>query len=427
MADRVNVDPVGRTDLARRLRTALDTALHTVEAMAGADFPVAGPEETSGTVRELLVDKMVAETAMLLLCAAPVQSLDDSLAEAVRQVTARLAPLARRDATLAAVCLEPASARNHGLGHLVVSRLGHPDPGTDRLLAASLATGAGLGPERLPHRDMEQAWLSRLWGRGTHAAQTDDGLTARSALGRPLDVLGGTRLDFYAFTHAVMYGSDLGGRAPALPRSVAAVAADADAALACSLDAGDFDLTAEILLTWPMLRLAWSPAATFAFHLLTSVEEELGFLPGSAAELARYRSQFAGTRATYAPVTQYHTAYVMGFLCAASMRHGCAPPAHVPAAPKPTGAGLAVRELVDSGESPCQWMAAFDSLDPSQQDAVAPLALTVALRRGRDRGDMGAVRRALETAVAYDVVDGPAPQQAGSLLRRFAVLSHVRD
>jgi hypothetical protein len=429
MADRVALDPVGpfRSDLTRRVRRALDTAVHTLDAMAAPDFPVAGPEESSDGMRSLLVDKMAAETAMLLLCAAPVMDADGDIADGVREVATRLVPLARSDATLAAICLEPGAVRNHGLGHLVLNRLGHPDPGVDRLLAAGLATAAELGPERLPHRDMEQAWLIRLLhddasGDGLPAV---DGLEARSALGRPLDVLAATRLDLYAFTHAVMYGSDLGGRVPALARTADEVSADADAALACSLDAGDFDLTAEILLTWPMLRLAWSPAATFAFHLLAAFENELGFLPGSAAELARYRGQAGRTPATYAPVTQYHTAYVVGFLCATSMRHGW-PPDAVPEASEPTGAGAAVRGLLAPADAPCAWIAAYDTLDAQQQDALAPLALAVALRRARDRGDMGGVRQALETAVAHEVVAGPAPRQAAALLRRFAVLADAR-
>ena len=63
-------------------------------------------------------------------------------------------------------------------------------------------------------------------------------------LGRPMDALGSARLDIYAFTHAVMYASDLGERRIALPRPSPAIAADAEAALAYSLDSNDFDLTA---------------------------------------------------------------------------------------------------------------------------------------------------------------------------------------
>jgi hypothetical protein len=95
-------------------------------------------------------------------------------------------------------------------------------------------------------------------------------------LGRPLDALGSTRFDVYAFTHAVMYATDLGTRRARLPRRFRDIKADAIAALAYSLDTADHDLTAEVLLTWPMLGLGWNPAATFAFRLLADAEDELG-------------------------------------------------------------------------------------------------------------------------------------------------------
>ena len=186
-------------------------------------------------------------------------------------------------------------------------------------------------------------------------------LLANSMLGRPMDALGSSRFDIYAFTHAVMYASDLGGRRIALPRPSAAIAADADTALAFSLNSNDFDLAAEVLMTWPMLGLDWSPTATFAFRLLASAEDDLGFLPGTKFDFARYRATLKGDeRSRYALMTSYHTAYVMGFLCAAALRHGRAPPAEVPPARRSRGAGAAILRLIDGPKS-C-WRKPFGAL-----------------------------------------------------------------
>ena len=304
----------------------------------------------------------------------------------------------------------------------MLSRLGYPDQAVDRLLAESLAIGAGLGPERLPHRRLEQAWLARLWGAREQPGPDDPALLAESMLCRPMDALGSTRLDVYAFTHALMYATDLGRRRVAVPRPLPSVAADAEAALAHSLDADDFDLTAEVLLTWPMLGVAWSPSAAFAFRILADVEDSVGFLPGSRFDRARYLGLSGHEQSQYALATSYHTAYVMGFLCAAALGPDRAPPVEVPADESAPGAGAAVLRLVDrSGPTSC-WRGPFAALTPGQQDAVAPLVLAILLRRARKACDLGLVRDALELAVAHDLVAGPAPAQAAALLRRSRAL-----
>lgn len=370
----------------------------------------------------LLREKVVAETAMLLLCAEPIQSLDDRIQERVAALATLLIPYARHEDILCAICLDPGLARDHSIAHILLSHLGYPDRDVDKLLAQSLAMGADFGPERLPHRRLEQEWLTRLWSVGAPSKRRDSRLLAQSLLGRPMDALGSTRLDIYAFTHAVMYASDLGGRKIPLPRSSSAIAADADAALAYSLDSNNFDLTAEVLLTWPMLGLAWSPAAAFAFRLLAGVEDNVGFLPGPTFDFTRYRTLTSDEQSRYGLVTSYHSAYAMGFLCASALRQGCGPPAAVPPARRSRGVSTALLRLLDvQGLTSC-WREQFGALAPRQQDAVARLVLTTLLRRARTAGDLGLIRTALELALAHDLIDGPAPMQAAALLHRSQAL-----
>jgi hypothetical protein len=242
-----------------------------------------------------------------------------------------------------------------------------------------------------------------------------------------MDAFGSTRVDIYAFTHAIMYASDLGGRRVVLPRRAHAIAADADVALAFSLDSNDFDLSAEILLTWPMLGLSWSAAAIFAFQVLADVEDQIGFLPGSAFNLERYHILTGEKRKQFALVTSYHTAFVMGFLCAAALKRGRTPPASVPPARRSHGAAAAILHLVGAETpAPC-WRKLFSALSPHQQDSIASLVLTTNLRRAKTKGDLGLLQKQLEIALVHDLVDSPAVKQAAALLRRVQALKIVGD
>ena len=257
-----------RVDLRRRLLRALDLA-ESVLSSVDPPSPLAG-----------IVEKVVAETAMLLLCASAIADDHPGIAKGVHHVARRLAPLARSDAVLATLCLQPALARDVALAHAALSRLGHPDSVVDAMLTAALAAAGGAGPERPPHRQLEQEWIARLWPAAATGLRRVPGLAAQSMLGRPVDALTSTRDDLYAFTHAVMYLTDLGSRQVNLPRCHADITADAEAGLALSVDTDDYDLTAELLLSWTMLGLRWTPAAVFAFQCVAGVADDVGFLPG---------------------------------------------------------------------------------------------------------------------------------------------------
>lgn len=410
-------------DLVRRVISALENGLAMIVDLDEMESNNAEALTQADGVNDLLWNKVFAETAMLLLCVEPIQGLDQRIQELASALARRLIPHARNQDVRAAICLDPGLAQQHAISHSILSRLGYLDPETDALYARSLEMGVAFGPERLPHRQLEQTWLTRMWKLDTPPPPDDSLLLARSALGRPLDVLGSTRFDLYAFTHAVMYTSDLGGRKVVLNRPLAEIAADASAGLGYSLDSNDFDLTAELLLTWPMLQLEWSPVAVFAFTVLAHEEDKWGFLPGRAFDSAHYHAAVGEDRSRYARTTSYHTSYVMGFLCAAVLREGCAPPSIVPSTCRASGAGVALLALASKESIPACWRAPFQALNPGQQDAVASLILTVILRRARAHGNIRLIRDALELAVAHSLADGPAPRQAAALLQRCQLLN----
>jgi hypothetical protein len=412
--------PCSPADLIRRLVRILDLAQCAIQTLVDSPRPESSAHATA--VGVLLREKIVSEAAMLLLCVEPLHGLDARIHHRADALVRLLIPHARDQDVRAAICLDPGLARDHAVAHVILSRLGFPDPGFDELLAKSLDLGPDFGPERLPHRRLEQTWLARLWPILRAPRRHDTSLASESPLGHPMDVLGATRLDIYAFTHAVMYATDLGGRAMPRVRKRAAVADDAEACLAFSLDTNDFDLTAELLMTWPMLGLPSSAVASFAFSVLAGVEDELGFLPGLAFDRERYERTPDAERVRFALSTCYHTVFVMGFLCAALLRSPAAGSAAAGGVRRRRGAASAMAALI-TRETPLScWRGPFESLGPRQQDAVSPLLFAIAVRRARSDGNLAVIRRALESAVDHNLIRGPAVSQAAALLRRSVAL-----
>jgi hypothetical protein len=257
----------------------------------------------------------------------------------------------------------------------------------------------------------------------------DARLVAESMLGRPLDILAASTFDLYAFTHALLFASDFGRSRACLPRGRSAIALDADAAFAASLDANDLDLSAELTLTSPLLGKPWSATAVFAFRVLAAVEDREGFLPVLGMDLSHHRALPAEARAEYMLAHSYHSAYVMGFLCAAALRAVPALPADVPERARrapAAGAAWAVQRLFDSNDAESCWQAQFGSLRERQRDTLAPFVLAVLLRRAAGRGDIARLRKALQVAVDFDMAAGVVPTHAAALLRRSQLLAAQR-
>ena len=366
---------------------------------------------------------------MLLLFVAPIRKVDAHIPKLFDEIATLLIPYARGEHLLASICMEPGLAMDHAVAHLILSRVGYPDPGVDRLLAQALAMGGDFGPERLHHRRLEREWLGRLWPVGQVPSRRDPRKTSRllteSILGRPLDALGSSRLDCYAFTHSVIYASDFGTKRVKLPRRSSDISADATAALAFSLDADDFDLVAEVLLTWPLLRLEWSPSASFAFRVLADVQDELGFLPGLTFDRSHYDDLHRSQCMRYALATSYHTILVMGFLSAAALLPSRAPAASVPATRARTTGVTALLSLLDRLSARPRWQRNLAALSPRQQHSIAPLLLATVLRRAKEKGDLNLVRECLSVSLRHGLIDGSAASQAAALLRRSASLAEL--
>ena len=120
----------------------------------------------------------------------------------------------------------------------------------------------------------------------------------------------------------MLHATDTGLVAPHSSRPAPAVAADAEALLGAALAAGNLDVAAELLWTWPMLGLPLSPGARYALGELGRAEGTHGFLPGPEHDTGVAAALAPAERSTYVVQTSYHTAVVAGILAAALLRRG---------------------------------------------------------------------------------------------------------
>lgn len=402
-----------RKDLIRRLYSVLEVAEQAVGLLVPLGFQ--DPDDpTVGVTSE----KVVSETALLLLASNSVAADNPEIHSISYRIAKYLIPYARNKQVLINLCLNPALTLNFTSAHICLSRLGFPDLQVDKMLQLASEMETVKSRERLPHRLLEQNWLKRLWTpSNTHSS--DSALATLSMLGQPMDVFFSSRDDIYAFTHAIMYISDFGERKVRLPRLKKEILADAEAALCCCLDKQDYDLCGELLLAWPYLGEKWSSTATFAFHVLTRIEDAVGFLPSPLTQLERYKSLSGERRARYAIATVYHTAYVMGLLCAALLRYDCVPPLSILLTRCDNNA-QAMLKVIDNHEHVPHWQDDFSKLEMKYQNTLVPMLVTIAMKRAVVSRDYEQVRSLLVYSLENRIINYPAIRQAADLLRRIA-------
>ena len=415
----------------RRVQQAIALAHRTLHAAAAerehgtaATTAALGSGVTAAGARPLQFDKVVAESAMLARCAFIANPGDATLAAAVSALALELAPHARGVSVQALVCGDPAGALGHAAAHVYLASIGHADSDFDAFLSNVLAAERVGGPERLPNQQLEWHWLGQIRAGAAATARAERQLLARTCAALPLDVLGSSTLDLYVFAHVVMYASDMGHRAPSWPRDVAATAAEAEAALAAALDADNLDLAAELLWTWPMLRVPWSSSATFAFQLLCAAQDEDDFLPGPGFDRTAAAALPEADRAAYLQRTSYHATFVMGILCAAMLRPGRAP------RPRPGLARAPGRLTAETAAAPLRtprWATAHAALDPASRSEMEPFVLDMQLRRAAAAHAYAAMRGLLETTVVATWAERPSVRQAVSLLQRVTAMAALAE
>jgi hypothetical protein len=403
-------------DLLRRLTHALEVAEQAVERLAGNGYT--DSREPSNNIRP---EKLISETAFLLVGASTADEQPE-VARRIRRVAKRLIPHARSQRMLLGMCMEASLALDYAHAHICLTRLGYHDPVFDAVLCKSLSSQVRDGRERPPYRMLEQEWLIRSWhGAGSKFGQKRLLAARESVLARPMDLLAGSREDVYAFTHALIYTTDFNLRPRRLPRPASEILAKAEAALARCLDEEDYDLGGEVLLTWPLTKQCWSAAPTFGFRVLASVEDQAGFLPSQSTRLQRLAEMSGDERADYLLATGYHTAYVMGLLCAAALQTNTAPSPRNPYTTHGADDHAPILQLLDADPPRRHWREEFDRLAAPERNAIARLLFAIGLRRMAIQRDLARLRELLAMGYRLGLANCPIASQAAELLDRVSV------
>ena len=409
-----------QTNLIHRLCHALEIASLTVEHLVPDGF--ADLKNPSASIRP---EKTIAETAMLLH-GATLAIARPEVSERIHRIARQLIPQARSSQIRLSLALNPALAFDYSLAHIVLTRLGYPDADFEKLLIQCRTAQAHAGRELLPHRVMEHEWIDTLWKECRPEGHRRLERTARlSILGHPMDLFAATDDDLYAFTHAIMHVTGCQHNPALLPRSRAVLLAEAEAVLARCLDAQDYGRAGEILLAWPLTGKHWSPAATFAFHVLAEVQDKAGFLPMPASRMSELQTRQGSDRTHYLLATAYHTAYVMGLLCAAALQPGCAPPISISTKRSTPGSARQLLSLLDDSSKAPHWRDTFDKLDSPQADALTGLLFNIALQRNAGRRDFAALDKTLRLGHSLGLATIPAASQAAELLERIAAYTNT--
>ncbi len=398
-------------DLERRVVRALDIARATLQS-----FAAEGHVDVDVPALSFGPEKPVAETAMLLHAAAASRHRL-AIGRRVDALAETLVPLARSDRVRMNMALNPSLALKFAVPHVLLSRLGHPDSAMDRLLAACSAASCADGHERAPSAQLERLWIS-LAQSGRAVTGEWRAHARHSLLARPLDILAGTREDAYAFTHLLFYATDFGAAPVRMPEARSTVLRRSDSLLARYLDAEDYDLSAELLMAWPFTAAPWGPTAAFAFRVLAAVEDGAGLLPCGNMDLRRLARLEGAARARYALATGYHTAYVMGLLCAAALRPGRAPPRAIPGRRHRASLCRELRAMAKDDQG--HWQAEFDCLAPDEQRALVPFLLDMTLVQRYRLRDYAGLADLLALARREGIAHSSLCLQAAELLLRIA-------
>jgi len=406
--------------LENRILHALSFAKETLRLLAEEGY-----DDPDTLQDKILPEKVIGETAFLLYAASLVENAD--IKGKVSEIAQILTPHARSMKILLGICLYPALAIEYAQAHVFLTRIGYADNLFDAMLDKSISAQSHFGRERPPHRMLEQEWVKRIWtGSCESVGKRISDMIANSALSHPVDLLHGTREDLYAFTHALMYATCFNISPWKIKKKRELILEEAEAMLSRCIDEQDYDLAGELLLTWPLTGSAWSPLAVFAFQVLMRVEDEAGFLPSPATRIDTLQKLEGEKKKKYLHATAYHTVYVMGLLCSASLHSGMRSPSTISTKKLTPKIPEKIFEFLRTGNPTPHWLTDFNRLDEAEKDTLAGLLLNIALYRNVQQKQYATVFELVQIAYENKIGSHALVTQTAELLDRLSQLASFR-
>ena len=300
--------------LHKRLINVLEFAAEHVQRLSSyASHWTEDVTESDEVVR--LEDKILAETAILILLALRVKDLGVEARRLIDRLTELLEQAQPSERSAAMLLRCPHFAPALGLPQVILGKFGKGSPELQQIIERIFAVGLAETFERTPFRALEVRWIESLLNPAGDLHVAD--LMPLNVLLRPVHPITLNRTTAYAMTHGVMYATDFGvASSPLSPESNPEICARIDAALAWLLVNEDLDLLIEFIIASTVLREPWSPYVSSAWSLVNGVWDELGFLPSPSFNPTEYVKLQDDAAAAYVFLHVYHTMYVAGLLCA---------------------------------------------------------------------------------------------------------------
>jgi hypothetical protein len=294
-----------RSQLNEILRFAV---LHVPEVQ---EYAAMWPDDLDPLIR--LQDKIIAETALLVLLVARVAPPGSETYVLLDMLVTQLKAIARSERHRVLLLRYPQTTAPLGLAHAALTALGYPDPEMQHILTTIVSRNLEHTIERIPYRCMEMRWVRSL-------IQPELIFDVNDLL--PYTILGSrshpfimSREDVYAVTHALMYATGFGSKPAPVGIDLSAVLGQIDSCLAWVLITEDLDLIIELILAATLLRMPWSPYVRFAWDFVCDVWLDLGFLPSPSLVPSELQKRSGKVAAAYIFQNVYHTMYVAGLLC----------------------------------------------------------------------------------------------------------------
>jgi hypothetical protein len=412
------VDPWPTADLEARLCRALDLAARVV-----TEFGSTGYTDPKNAALSFGPEKVVAEAAMLAYCSFQASSAPEVM-DRVAEVARRLAPLVRSQRVLIDMALRPGRAFKHAVPHVLLTVLGYLDEVFDEIFRSRCALTVEFAGDPPPSVLLERYWIVDRWALEwrPHTDHRVEGIFIE----RPIDVLSDSREEAYSLTHLLFYLTDFGREPPPLlSRTEETILHEVEGLLLRYLDLEDYDLVGELLMAWPQLRAPWSPTAAFAFRVIARVEDEVGVLPCGNIDLGYLNTLDEAGRSRYAQANAYHTAFVMGFLCAVSLRNGMSPPILIPGTPGQGAKGDRLLPFIDSGQG--HWVKDLIACSDTERQILAPMLCNIAIHQKLRLSDFAGLRDVLVLADDLQLPSHPLRTRAIDVLSALGTAMNLFD
>jgi hypothetical protein len=151
---------LSRSELRERLTAVMRFTVDHLSRLSEYNAFLGGDENAIIRIK----DKIVAETAILVLLAArvPRPTLGPELVDLIEETAGLLSTLGRCERYRIMLLRNPRSAQVLGLAHAVLTKIGRRDEELQTIVRACLANGSMDTAEKMPFRMMEDRWFRSL-------------------------------------------------------------------------------------------------------------------------------------------------------------------------------------------------------------------------------------------------------------------------